>query len=76
MYKFNPFTNKLDNVGSWRGITIWQVAPQSWNWSPAWSIASRFRWDRYVDTVSWIEYQNPNASWTSGWEVIQSSPSI
>jgi len=70
---FNPFTNKLDNTWSWGWGT--GEAPQTWTWNPNWSVISRYEWDEYVDTNTWIKYTN-STTWDTGWEVIQTAPAL
>lgn len=69
-FKFNPFTNKLDMTGVWSS----KVNPQTWTVSPEWVVDSRKSWDFYVDTALWLTYTNPNASWNTWRQVIQSQP--
>lgn len=71
-FKFNPITWKLDIAGWWASAA--SVNPQTGTGSPAGSVASRFAGDRYLDTNSGILYTNPNASGSTGWEIIMTEP--
>ena len=71
VFRFNPFTMKLDMVSAASSIT-----PQSGSGSPEWSIAARYAGDFYINATTGVLYTNPTSWATTGWEVVQTAPAL
>lgn len=73
MFRFNPFTQKLDMTSTATGGT--GNKPQTGAGAPNGVITATYAGDEYVDTVTGIKYTNPTASIT-GREIVQTAPAL
>jgi len=71
-FKLNNEPLTTNTTDSDRGIFGW-ASFLSWSWNPEWVVDSS-AWQIYVDTAELQFYMNPNTSWNTWRQLLQTSP--